>query len=137
MSKLAKHALVALVLGGFVGTGGWAVAADRTADEILKELDDTPIPKFDPPRDPNRSTSSSTSVTVKKPLTKRGELILELYKAAPDHEKVPKLLQERWMRLPQSGPKADATIKEVEEVLAHTKNEQTKVEGSFVKARIS
>jgi thiol-disulfide isomerase/thioredoxin len=136
MSKLAKHALVALVLGGFAGTGGWAVAADRTADEILKELDGAPIPKFDPAKRAEKGYIQQYISDRQKATEKRGELILELYKAAPDHEKVPKLLKERWMGLPQMGPKADGTFKEVEDVLAHTKNELIKVEGLFVKARI-
>lgn len=136
MSQSVRRTLVVLVLGGFVGAAGWAHAADRTPADILKELDGITLPKFDAAKRTDQEYVQQYIGERQKALEKRGQLILELYKAAPDHEKVPTLLQERWSSLPQVGPKADETYKEIEKTLAGTKNQKIKVEGAFVKARI-
>src|SRR6516165_4099138 len=136
MTKLAKHAILALVLGGLAGTGGWVLAADRTADEILKELDGVKLPNFDGTKRSDQAYIQQFLKERQEATEKRGTLIKELYKAAPEHEKIPVLLQERWNTLLMMGPKADETYKEIEETLANTKNEKIKVEGLFVKARI-
>ena len=47
MSKVMKHMLAVIALAAFTASGAYAVAADRTADEILKDLDATPVPKLD------------------------------------------------------------------------------------------
>jgi thiol-disulfide isomerase/thioredoxin len=67
-------------------------------------------------------------------MEKRGALALELYKAAPTNERVPKLMVERWMTL--SHTQADVALKEIEEVLAQTKNADFKLEATFSKAQI-
>ncbi len=136
MSKLAKYTLVALVLGGFAGTGGWAVAADRTADEIVKELESTPMPKLDMAKRSDAAYVRDYRTQSQRASSKRNDLILELYTAAPDNEKLATLLPERWNRLPVDGPQAEKTRKEVEDAVAHTKNETIKAEGTFVAARL-
>jgi hypothetical protein len=129
MCKVVRCTVVAIVLGGFAGTAGLALAADRTPADILKDLGGVTPPTFE-------AYIKDYIAERQKVTEKRGELILELLKIAPDHEQIPKLLAERWGGLPVVGPKADDTIKEIEETLAHTKNEKVKVEGTFTKARI-
>ena len=65
---------------------------------------------------------------------KRAELILELYKVAPDHDRIPKLMAERWdTRL--AGPQVSGEIrKEIDDVLAHTQNQKLKIEAAFYRA---
>ena len=134
MRKLLRCTFVAVVLGGFVGTSALAFAADRTAADILKDLEGVTLPKFDPAKRSDQAYVQQYITEHQKVAEKRGELILELLKVAPDHEQIPKLLTERWTNLPAIGPKADDSIKEIEETMAHTKNEKVKVEGTFTKA---
>ena len=136
MRKSVRFMMIALVLGGFVGTAGLAFAADRTPADILKELEGVTEPKFDPAKRSDQAYVEQVRNEYKKYVAKRGELILELYKIAPDHEKIPTLLAERWGILPMLSGKPDDTIKEIEETLAHTKNEKLKVEGTFTKTRL-
>jgi thiol-disulfide isomerase/thioredoxin len=142
MRKITKHVLAGVALIAFAASGGQAIAADRTADEILKELDGVTIPKFDRAKSSDPAYGTEIRAAQQKAVHKRSELILELYRAAPDNEKLAKLLPERWSiclmatSAAEASKNADKTYKEVVEELAHTKNEKIKVEGAFVKARI-
>ena len=136
MIKLMKHTFAVIAVAGFAASGGRALAADRTAAEILKDLDGVPVPKIDRAKVGDPAYVREIRAALQKAVPKRLELIRELHKAAPDHEKLATLLPERWSYLPPSGPQGDETFKEVSDAVAHTKNEKLKVEGAFVKARI-
>ena len=68
-------------------------------------------------------------------IEKRSGLILDLYKAAPEHDKVADLMPERWMN-GAVGPKSDEIAKEIDDVIAHTKNEKLRLNGAYLKAGI-
>jgi thiol-disulfide isomerase/thioredoxin len=135
MSKIMKHLLVVLAVAGFAASGGQALAADRTADEILKEIDAAQLPKLDRAKTGDQAYAREYRTTMQNAVSKRRDLILELYKAAPDNAKLVTLLPERWSTLPLTGPKSDETSKEIDEAIARTKNPKIKIEGTFVKAR--
>ena len=135
MSRLTKHTLAFVAFAGLSASGALAIAADRTADEILKELA-TVSPKLDPAKANDMAARRQYATAMQKAMPKRLELIRELYKAAPDHEQLGTLLQERWTLLPQTGATIDAVYDEVVEALAHTKNDKIKLEATFVKARV-
>ena len=135
MSRLMKHTLAFVAFAGLTASSALAIAADRTADEILKELASV-SPKLDPAKQNDLAARRQYAAAMQKVMPKRLELIRELYKAAPDHEQLGTLLQERWMLLPQTGATIDAVYDEVVDALAHTKSDKVKLEGSFVKARI-
>jgi thiol-disulfide isomerase/thioredoxin len=130
-----KHTLAFVAFAGLTASSALAISADRTADEILKELA-TVSPKLDPAKQNDLAARRQYAAAMQKVMPKRLELIRELYKAAPDHEQLGTLLQERWMLLPQTGATIDAVYDEVVDALAHTKSDKVKLEGSFVKARI-
>ena len=134
MTGLAKRAVVVLSLAGFAASADWAVAADRSADEILKELESVVVPKRDSTKTSDSAYVRNYVAQTQKANAKRCELILELYKVAPDHEKLVRLLPERWAMLPRAGEQGKATYHEVEGVVAHTKNEKIKIEGVYIKA---
>jgi thiol-disulfide isomerase/thioredoxin len=136
MSKVTKHIMAAVAIVGLTVCGTQAIAADRTADEILKELDGVPLPKLDRAKVGDQAYVREYRAAMQKAIPKRLELILELHKAAPDHEKLATLLPERWNFLPQTGVSLDDMSKEIEETLAKTKNEKVKVEGLFMKSQI-
>ena len=134
MSRLMKHTLAFVAFAGLTASSALAIAADRTADEILKELA-TVSPKLDPAKARDATAVRQYRTEMQKVLPKRLELIKELYKAAPENEQLVTLLPERWMNLQFTGATPDAGYDEVVEVLAHNKNEKLKLEGSFHKAR--
>ena len=87
------------------------------------------------PRSTIKHTSRNISRSREEATKTRDKLILELYKAAPDNKRIPTLMAERWESTPPGGPQIDALIKEIDDVLAHTKNDKLKVEGTYVKAQ--
>ena len=131
MSRLVKYTLVVLFFGGFSG----AARADdaKSADAVLKELEAIKFPTVDRSKVSDQAYVQKFRAEYQSVLEKRGDLMLKLYKVAPDHEKVPALLEQRWAN--RLGMKTDETLKEIDEILAETKNEKIKVAGSFVKAR--
>ncbi len=136
MSKVKKHVLASVALVGLAVSGVHAIAADRTADEILKELDGVPLPKLDRAKISDATYRNSYIAAMQKAVPKRLELIRELHKAAPDHEKLITLLPERWSNLRQTGASLGDMDKEIQETLATTKSEKLKIEGLFVQSQI-
>jgi thiol-disulfide isomerase/thioredoxin len=69
--------------------------------------------------------------------TKLDGLTVELFKTAPDHERLPKLMSQRWNRIAAraEGSFSDL-LKDIDDTLAHTKNQELQVEGTFFKAVI-
>ena len=118
MRILGRFLASVVVLGLIVP----AIAADRTADEILKDIDAIKQP--------------TTFAEFQESAPKKAALIAELYKVAPDNDKVPKLMFERWMTMAQTG-KVDEAAKDLDEILAATKNEKIKIEGTYVKAMLA
>ena len=100
-----------IVLGAFAP----AIAADRTATEILKELNDMKRPQFVPKAGEDRQKAIEAFYAETKVANeKRAALIDELRKADPENEKLVKLLPERWMVLAQTG-QTDALLAEIDE----------------------
>ncbi|MGC8644549.1 MAG: redoxin family protein [Isosphaeraceae bacterium] len=131
-----KRGGLLLLLGAILASAALMVGADRTADQILQEIDAVKMPTL------NRSKIRDQSY-VKEYLNQRneasqarGKLILELYKAAPDHERIPGLMAERWDGMAPFGSQGEKLLKEIDDVLAHTANSQLKIEGTFVKAQV-
>jgi thiol-disulfide isomerase/thioredoxin len=130
MRRFLAAAGAAMVLG-WLSTA--PARADRPAEDILKDLEAVKMPEIPAKRDQDSIRKYITE--RQEALEKRGTLIFELYKAAPDNPRVPELLGERWANLPPIGPQAAEVTKEIDEVLAKTDNAKLKVEGNFVKAR--
>ncbi len=114
-----------------------ALDADRSAEQILKAIDCLMMPAFDLKRMQDQAYLPEYQAKHLGTIEKRAELILELYKAAPDHERVPTLMVERWRRNPFIGPKAEAQFPEIDAVLAHSKDRSLKLEGTYIKAEVN
>ncbi len=125
-------------LAAMLGLGIWAapstpaLAGDRPAKAIIQEIDGVKFPTVD-------QSKIRDHDYVREYLARRGEvlkkvngLIMELYKAAPDHERIPKLMSDRWSRI---GAQYSNLAKDVNAILAHDKNPKLQLEGTFVKAR--
>jgi thiol-disulfide isomerase/thioredoxin len=132
MHTFAKIIFVGLILG----VGGWAASfssasgADRSAEQILKELDGIKIPLYNASKKNDQFYVSQFRTKLQETTENRAALILELYKADPDHDRVPTLMAERWSIRPFAIP-ADKLLKEIDDILAHTQNQKLKLEGTF------
>jgi thiol-disulfide isomerase/thioredoxin len=134
MSRIVKATSLAAIfgLGLSMAPSTPVIAGDRSAKEIIQEIDGVKMPRVD-------QTKVRDQAYVRAFLAERADvwkkldaLTMDLFKAAPDHERLPRLMAERWMR---SGMGFDETAKEVDAILAKTKNPKLKVEGAFAKAR--
>jgi thiol-disulfide isomerase/thioredoxin len=116
---------------------GWVGPAevlgdDRTVEQILEDLDDAVAPKPDAKKVNDAAYLRRYRAREREALAKRDNLAIELYKAAPNHERLPELMAERWSR---KDERYRGLFKEVDDVLAHTKNPKLKAEAIFIKAR--
>jgi thiol-disulfide isomerase/thioredoxin len=134
MARLAKMPWTAVVLSALLMSAGGAMGDDRPPDAILKDLDAVEMPKLDAAKRTDPKYITEFMKKRSEALDKRGALALELYKAAPTNDRIPKLMVERWMTL--SRTQADVVLKEIEEVLAQTKNANFKLDATLTKAQI-
>jgi thiol-disulfide isomerase/thioredoxin len=126
-----RWAALVLGVGTWIALAATAPGADRSAEQILKELDAVTYPTFGTSRRQNQDYIREYETNWQKARDRRPALILELYKVAPDHERIPVLMSERWGWGDDSG-----LFKEIDAVLAHTKNPKLKIEGALHKARV-
>jgi uncharacterized protein (TIGR03067 family) len=112
-----------------------APGADRSAEQILKAIDSLKMSAFDLKRMEDQAYVREYQANHLGTAEKRAELIHDLYKAAPNHERIPTLMVERWRRIPPESPKAEAQNEEIDAVLAHSKDQYIKLEGTYIKAR--
>ncbi|MHC5541976.1 TlpA family protein disulfide reductase [Singulisphaera rosea] len=129
MKKRMLRACLALGLAG--GFALSVAAADRSADQIVDEIQAIKVPQQ--PEGRTQEAVLKFFKARKEAEDKKANLILELYRTQPHHDKLAKLLPERWNSLMADPDKADALGKEIDEVTAQLKEEGLKVEGTFVK----
>jgi thiol-disulfide isomerase/thioredoxin len=93
------------------------------------------MPAYDPSR---RSEPGYIEQLQKQFLeigAKRDALILELFRADPNHEGLAALMSEHWRRMPPAGPNERMLNQEIADVLARTRNEKLKAEAHFARAQ--
>ncbi len=88
MSKMSKRTWIAVILVGGIASAATAMAADRSADEILKALDAVKMPAFDASRGSDSNYIQQIRKQFKEAGQQRDALILELYKADPNSPKL-------------------------------------------------
>ena len=138
MTQATQHAVtrrcttLALVLAAWTSVVALAWAADRSGAQILKDLDALVAPTLDANKRQNQAYMRRYLSKSHEVGSKRDALILELYKAAPKHERIPELLGERWGRKQELST---AMSREIDGILIRDKNPKLKAEAVFVKAR--
>jgi thiol-disulfide isomerase/thioredoxin len=132
-----KVITAAIVLGGWLASASLAYGADRTPQQVLKEIDGIKLPTTDSEKKDKKSASSASEIKAREAVQKRTKLILELYKIAPDHKRIPALMQERWRSIgtPEKTRYAEL-IAELDKVVAQTKDEQLKIEAAYLRATL-
>ncbi len=116
-----------------------AIAADRTADEILKDFDALKLPSTAAIQ---KAKGAEQQKLVQEYLKARSEinakqadLIGELFKADASHARLATLLPQRWMILAQIN-KGDEANTEIDRIVAESKDEKLKAEAMFAKTRM-
>jgi thiol-disulfide isomerase/thioredoxin len=134
MGKIIRVMCSVAILSGWVATAVPASGAERSADEILKALDASKMPVVDRSKVSDPNYVQQFQKKSQEVATKRDSLILELYNTAPNHAKLPRLMAERWERMPLRGPGRAARDKDIKSVLEHAKNPQLRLEATFAQA---
>jgi thiol-disulfide isomerase/thioredoxin len=135
---VVKLVALSIVLCGSMVLMSPARSAERTAEQILKEIDAVKLPTLNSKKQGDRSAVLDNQIRRREAAQKRARLIRDLYKVAPDHKRVPALMEERWATLgahPEKG-KYDELVRELDNVLSHTKDKKLKVEASFTRAQL-
>ena len=137
MSTLANAVWTAALMGSCIVAAGEAVAADRTAEAILIDLESVERPKLDASRRNDEAYLRDHRAKVQESLDKRAALVLELYKTAPNHARVPELMVARWrMSIRPTGLSIEDFLKEIDQVLTQTTDSKFKLEAIFTKAQL-
>ncbi|HEY8505716.1 MAG TPA: TlpA disulfide reductase family protein [Gemmataceae bacterium] len=129
--QLTAPLAAAIALGLLTAAPGYAAGPEPA--EILKEIDATKPPTLDREKVKDKEYVQEYLKKSREAREKRADLILELYKADPSHERLAELLPERWRGM-TVGLKAKELAKEIDEVIATTKNEKLRTEGVYTKA---
>lgn len=135
MRHLIRPTWVVTALGLLLASAS-AFADDRTAEQILKELDEVKVPDVDRTKLKDQAYVREYLAKRQEAAKKRGELIEELYKAAPDNDKLAELLPERWMGTDPRPDQGKKLLAEINDVLAHSKNKKLLIEGNLLKAQL-
>src|SRR6516165_2270438 len=117
MSKFGAGTWIAVVLTAWLVSAGAALAGERTAEEILRELDAVKVPLLDRAKRGDNAYIKEFFDKRHEAVEKRAALILELYKAAPAHERIPTLMTERWTNMSSDRAKGKHLKKEIHDVL--------------------
>ncbi len=133
---MGARGLALSLASGFVCVAA-AWGADRTAAQILRDLDAVKVPKPDSASTENAARRDQ-EIRAREAAFRRARLIGELFKAAPDHARVPALLEERWKTLsehPENGRYAEL-LQELDRVVARPPSNKLKIEASYLRARL-
>lgn len=134
---MRQHVIVMLVgsLASLSLAGDQRVlAGDRSPEQILKEIEQVKFPEQDHSRADDDDYAREWRARYDAATEQRASLILEFYKAAPEHEKVPSLMFMRWDTLINIG-KRSSVEREIDRVLTTSKNEKLKREAAYERLR--
>jgi thiol-disulfide isomerase/thioredoxin len=134
----SRSAYLTAAVGGYLIIAMPVLSAERSADQILKEIDAVKLPKLDSTKKDDRSAVLNHKIKLREAIDKRARLIARLYKIAPDHKRIPALMEERWKSIgmhPEKG-RYDELVRELENVIARTKDKKLRIEASYTRAQL-
>lgn len=97
-----------------------AVADDRTADEVLAELESLKMPAYDREKRSDEAYRDKMKAEYLALNIKKAKLIGELFRVAPDHEQLGKLMPLRWSYLQKEPEQAAAITDEMQWIITST-----------------
>jgi thiol-disulfide isomerase/thioredoxin len=136
MKAPLKKTVAAAFLAGWIAATGAVIAADRPADQILGEIDTIKMPQVDRTKTRDQAYVQDYLKKRQETMAKKGVLIRELYKVAPEHERLATLLPERWSTMSPFGPQAKELADEINQVYSHAKDPQLKLQATYFKAQL-
>jgi thiol-disulfide isomerase/thioredoxin len=134
MTILVRSTGWIIVLSGIFCPAATALSGDRTAEQILQELDALKVPLSDRTKIDDQKYLQEFLPRRAQIWSKRDALILELYKVAASHQRIPKLMAERWNHFALNTATNLESLKEIDEILARDPNPKLRIEGMYVKA---
>jgi hypothetical protein len=97
MGRAVRATLTGVLMAAGWASSSWAAwPGERSAGEILKELDGIKIPWYNAGKKADQAYTRQFLANLQQTTANRNALILELYRTAPDHERIPLLMAERW-----------------------------------------
>jgi thiol-disulfide isomerase/thioredoxin len=133
---MAKRSWTALIFGFLIAGTATAMGADRPVKDILKDLDAVKTPTYEPARRSDPGYIQALQRQFAEAAAKQDALIVELFQADPDNDRLPPLMSAHWRRMPPVGPNAAKLQQELDDVLARSHNEKLKAEAYFARAQI-
>jgi thiol-disulfide isomerase/thioredoxin len=112
-----------LALSGWLVLAGAALADGRMADEILKDYDAVPAPKYEPAKKDEPGYIREYRQALGRANRRKAELALELLRVQPANPRLSGMLIERWKDTMMSPATAGATVAEIDEALPFFKDE--------------
>ena len=141
MSRVTIRVSGAVILCGSLAATVPALAEDRSADAILKEIDALALPQPDLSRAEDKAYLRQFMKQRSEIRIRKAELIGALYRIDPDNPRLVVLLPVRWRWLSgwMAGPDDNVGARDLtgeqNEVLARSKSDELKREAAYIKAR--
>lgn len=100
--------------------------AQQTADEHIKVISDFKPPAFDRARYESEKDKyvAEYEKALKAMDAKRNAAILEFFKAFPDDDRIPALMERRWLSIYDGGTPAKDVIKDIGAIMTSAKGEE-------------
>jgi thiol-disulfide isomerase/thioredoxin len=109
-----------------------ASAADRSANDILADYDALKAPHLDSSKK-TAELVQEYRMAVAKIEKRKDDLAMELFRAHPEHPRVPALLRARWVNTMMDRATAAATVNEIDQAMPLFKDKESSREASFMK----
>jgi thiol-disulfide isomerase/thioredoxin len=135
MGKFVTRSWTAVLFGCLIGSTATAMGADRSAKDILKDLDAIKMPSFDAARRAETGYVQKIQQEFMQAISKQDALTLELLKVDPDNDRLPALMSQHWRINPPRGANAAKVEREIADILARSHNEKLKLEAYFARAQ--
>ena len=134
MRRFALRSCLALALAGGLSAPLFA-QAPKKADAILAEIKAVEMPSVDKVNRDDRAQVMEFIQKRQAAMSKRADLIGQLYKAEPTNPELKTLLPERWQALMSGGPaKAADLAEELKDIQANGKDEKIKADAAYFSA---
>ena len=135
MGRIMPRLGTIALLGGWlaVAIAGTTRAADRTADQIVADLDAVKPPDSSKVDRKDQDAVKAYLAERRTALAKRVDLIEELYKSHPDDARLADLMPERWSSKLGSSTEMAKLKPELDAILADGKNKPLIKEAAYLK----
>jgi thiol-disulfide isomerase/thioredoxin len=137
MSKTMPRIVTLALMCGWLAFAGPARAEDRTADQIVEEMEAITLPQFDISKRNDQDAIRKYITERTAAMEKRSALIGELLKAHPDDARLARLLPQRWQMMLMASDTGKGAKEELDGIIADGKNKDLVKEAAYYRAILS